>query len=330
MARSKYEKPESFVGWKSKDGKLEVIGIADQTERSGRKLFKVTCTECNKDKELFPDGYFISTKGNLKAEKKPCGCSIKTGWTQQQYLILVNRAGEGRFIVHGFVGDFAGANTKVKLECLKDKWIWIANINHVINDKSGCPKCSIEQRRVPENIALQKCTDVCKEMNYTPVGFVDEYTSAHNARFEYMCAKHRKQEVIYNSFVNTGRRCVQCAKDLGNGNGYYQDRKDEQDFLYVLDFDSKFIKVGRSFDVGERIKSLRTLSKTPIKKIHKLHVFTATHQEIYNLEQELHNELRERNFQHCVDWSKECFENDSLFILNKLLDTCGLVEVSVG
>ena len=128
-----------------------------------------------------------------------------------------------------------------------------------------------------------------------------------------------------------------CAKDEnirrlredGNGNGYYPERKDEIDFLYVLDFDNKFIKVGRSFVLDERIKSLRTLSKVPKKKIYKLRIFTATHQEIYDFEQELHSELRERNFQHYVDWSTECFENDSLYILNKMLDECGLEEVSL-
>ena len=41
----------------------------------------------------------------------------------------------------------------------------------------------------------------------------------------------------------------------------------------------------------------------------------------------LHNELRERNFQHYVDWSTECFENDCQFVLNKLLDNCGLTEI---
>ena len=109
----------------------------------------------------------------------------------------------------------------------------------------------------------------------------------------------------------------------------YHERKDETDFLYILDFDGKFIKVGRSFDVNERIKNLRTASKVPEKKIYKLRIFTATHQEIYDYEQELHNELRERNFQHYVGWSTECFENDCLYILNKLLDYCNLEELKL-
>lgn len=200
----------------------------------------------------------------------------------------------------------------------------------IVNGGNGCPKCS-KKYKPTEQEALQKCIDICKEMGYDVVGFVDGYKGAQKTRFEYICKIHGKQNVSYFNFVNNGTRCKGCWKDRqkelgnGNGNGYFPERKDEQDYLYVLDFNGQFIKVGRSFDVDERIRGLRTTSK--IKKIHKLRIFTATHQEIYDYEQELHNELRERNFQHYVGWSTECFENDSLFILNKLLDICGLGEV---
>lgn len=328
--KNKRPKPEDFIGWKSQDGKLEVIGII---EKSKHTKFKVTCTECSKDPELFPDGYFVSFKGNLVNGQKPCGCSKSPRWEDWQFLIIARRAAKDRFIVHGFE-EFKGAYTKLNLECLKDGHKWTAIIHSVINKGSGCPKCAdtkaAEQKKTPEHIALQKCVYICKEMNYNVVGFVDGYKN-NSSRFEYNCEIHGKQNVSYHRFVNGGTRCNGCWKDrqveLGNGNGYYPERKDEQDYLYILNFNNKFIKVGRSFDVNERIKNLKKPSESGIKKIYKLRIFTATHQEIYAFEQELHNELRERNFQYYVDWSNECFENDSLFILNKLLDDCGLEEV---
>ena len=325
----KREKPEDFVGWKSPDGKLEVVGIVGYQNTAA--LFKVTCTECSKDPELFPDGYFVSTKSNLRLFK-PCGCGKNVRWFDWQYLILARRAAKGRFIVHGFAEEVHGKNTKLNLECLKDGYKWTASISSIINCGSGCPKCRdltfAEKYKTPEQEALQKCIDICKEMGYDVVGFVDNYKNQ-RSKFEYVCTIHGKQSVRYSSFVNKGTRCGGCAKDLGNGNGYYPERKDEQDFLYVLDFNSKFIKVGRSFDVNERIKNLKKPSESGIRNIKKLRIFTATHQEIYDLEQELHSELRERNFQYYVDWSTECFENDSLYILNKLLDECGLEEVTL-
>lgn len=324
--KKRREKSEDFIGWKSPDGKLEVIEIHGKSCHN--TTFKVTCTECSKDKELFHDGYFVSRKGCLLRGKKPCGCSNKPAWEDWQYLILARRAGEKKgFIVHGFAEPFKNAKTKLNLECLKDGHKWIASIHSVMKGQ-GCPKCA-GNAKPAEHIALQKCIDICKEMNCDVIGFVNGYKGALKTRFEYVCKIHGKQNVSYHNFVNGGRRCGGCAKDLGNGNGYYPERKDEQDYLYILNFDNKFVKVGRSFDVDERIKGLRTTSKILKDKIHKLRIFTATHQEIYDLEQELHNELRERNFQHYVDWSTECFENDSLYILNKMLDECGLEEVTL-
>jgi len=327
--KKKQPRPDDFIGWKSENGILEVIGIAGK--QGNITLFKVTCTECSKDPELFPDGYFVSTKGNLVRGKKPCGCAKSPKWKDWQFLILARRAAKDRFIVHGFSEKFKDKNTKLNLECLKDGHKWIASIHNIVNKRTGCPKC-YGNAKPTEQEALQKCIDICKEMNYDVVGFPDGYKNAYSS-FEYVCKIHGKQKVSYNNFVHGGKRCGGCWKDrqkeLGNGNGYYPERKDEQDFLYVLNFNNNFIKVGRSFDVNERIRNLRKPSESGIKRIYKLRIFTATHQEIYDLEQELHSELRERNFQYPVIWSTECFEKDSLFILNSLLDSCGLEEVNI-
>lgn len=50
--------------------------------------------------------------------------------------------------------------------------------------------------------------------------------------------------------------------------------------------------------------------------------------EIKEDEQEFLDELRERNFQHYVEWSKECFDSDSFYVLTHLLDYCGFEEIS--
>ena len=323
--KKKRQKPEDFIGETFNNGKLEVIGIAGKQGRA--TTFKVTCTECSKDPELFPDGYFVSQKGNLVNGQKPCGCSTYK-WEDWQFLILTHRAGEKKgFIVHGFTEEFKNQNTKLSLECLKDGHKWTASIGNIINKGMGCPKCSGVYRPT-EQEALQKCIDICKEMDYDVVGFDGGYKGVHKTRFEYVCKIHGKQNVSYGNFVNTGSRCKGCwkdkQKDLGNGNGYYPERKDETDFLYILDFDGKFVKVGRSFDIERRVPELQR--ESGIQEVIKLRIFTSTHQEIYDFEQELHGKLRARNFQHYVDWSTECFDNNALFILNNILDKCSLEE----
>ena len=201
-------KSEDFIGWKSPDGKLEVIGIAGK--QGTNLIYKVTCTECSKDKELFPDGYFVSKKCNLLKGQKPCGCSKQPKWKPFQYLMLACRAAKDRFIVHGFAEEFHGKSTKLNLECLKDGHKWTASITSVINVGNGCPKCNVEQKKTPEHIALQKCIDICKEMKYDAIGFIEGYKNA-CSRFEYNCKIHGKQSVRYNDFVNKGTRCGGCS-----------------------------------------------------------------------------------------------------------------------
>lgn len=322
-----------FLGWKSEDGLLEVVGI--HGKQRSITTFKVICHKCKDDKELFPDGYFISNKGNLVRGKKPCGCAFNPKWTKEQFLVLARRVAQGRFIVHGFSEEFHGQTTKLNLECLIDGYRWSASVDSIINSGNGCSKCS-NNYKPTEQEAFDTCKAICEIEGYEPIGLPNGYKN-NMSRFEYKCPIHGIQNVSYHNFITNGRRCRRCwrerqkeiIRENGNGNGYYPERKDEKDFLYVLSFNNKFIKVGRSFDVGGRLKGLRSLSKVPIKKIHKLRIFTATHQEIYNTEQSILKELREEGFQYYVDWSKECFENDCLYSLNKMLDICSLTEVKI-
>ena len=207
--KKKRPRPYDFIGWKSEDGKLEVVGIAGK--QGIKTKFKVTCTECSKDKELFPDGYFISQKDSLVSGRKPCGCSKSPKWFDWQYLILASRAVKDRFIVHGFAEDFKNAKTKLNLECLKDGHKWTASIDSIINGGTGCPKCS-GNAKTTEKEALQKCIDICKEMDYDVVGFIDTYKGAHKTRFEYICKIHGEHNVSYTNFVNGGTRCKCCAE----------------------------------------------------------------------------------------------------------------------
>lgn len=384
----------SFIGKTFNDGKLKVVGI--HGKQGSITTFKVTCEVCSQDKELFPEGYFITTKGNLEKGQLSCGCSKKHNWKEWQYLILARRAGEGRFIVHGFAEKFHGVKTKLNCTCLIDNCKWTPSINNILNNKYGCPLCVGKYRpteqealdkckqicedsnyeflgftdgyknalttrfkylcpmhgvqevsynnfvnvgnrcllctatlralpkRTPETIALSRCENICEEMDYTSLGFPDRYKNS-CSKFEYKCPKHGIQQVKYTSFIHGHTRCPYCAKESRGLNGYYPERKDEKDFLYIMNFDDQYVKVGRSFDIDDRIGNLKSESK--IKNIIKLRIYTATHKQIYDLEQELHEELRERGFQYYVNWSTECFQNDSLFVLNKLLDSCGFERI---
>jgi len=329
--KKKKESAEEFVGWKSEDGLLEVVGIHGKIGRI--KTFKVICHKCKEDKELFPLGYFVSVKSSLVNGLIPCGCSKVPKWNKEQFLIIARRTAKDRFIVHGFSEEFHGKNTKLDLECPIDGNRWTTtSIASVISNKTGCPECSHDSKRRDKQEVFDKCIAICETEGYKPLGFPNGYKN-NKSRFEYRCEKHGIQNVSYDKFVNSANKCKGCwkekQKEYGNGNGYFPERKDEKDFLYVLDFDSKFLKVGRSFDVDERIGNLKKPSSSGIKNIIKLRIFTATHKEIYDTEQAILEELRERGFQYPLNWTKECFENECLHSLNKLLDLCDLEELPI-
>jgi rubrerythrin len=259
VQKKKRETVEDFVGWKSEDGLLEVVDIVGRDIKQKKTLFKVICHKCKEDKELFPEGYFVGIKYNLNKGQKPCGCSKKHNWNEWQFLLLASRAAKDRFIVHGYSEEFHGQRTKVNLECLKDGYKWTANLSNIINHGKGCPKCKARPK-ITEQEALDKCKAICETEGYEPIGFVDNYKN-NSSIFEYKCSIHGKQSVSYNNLAQ-GRRCIGCwkerQKELSSGfYGYYPEKKDEQDYLYVLDFDGKYIKIGRSFDVDERIKDLK-------------------------------------------------------------------------
>lgn len=314
---TKKEKPESLIGKTFNNGKLKVVGIHGKSHHN--TTFRVVCDVCSKDTELFPFGYFVATKASLKAGRIPCGCSKKHHWEEFQFLIRANREAKSKgFDIECMVEDFHGVFTKLRCRCQKDGHVWISTFQRIINQKSICPACAGNPRRTEES-ASSHCIDACREIGYTFIGFIEGYKDK-NSHFEYECPKHGIQNASYHNFIYHGSRCAACAREYTGFNGWYPHRAEEQDFLYVVNFDNQFIKVGRSFDIDDRIIRLASLSK--IKNITKLHIYTATHKEVYDFEQEILEDLRDRGFQYSLGWTNECFDKDCLFVLNKILDMC--------
>lgn len=324
------EKAEDFVGWVSPDGNLKVVGIATKDEVKSRStMFKIECKICSEDLELFPNKYFYARKEHLLNGVKPCGCSKNPRWDAKQNITRVARILEKKNIkVIGYTCGFKNAHSKIDCVCDKGHKISIS-INNVINGKGHCCKCT--GKYIPtEQEALERCSTICTYLGYTPIGFVNGYIGTKNTKFQFHCKEHGKQVISYQGITSSKRGCKVCAlnkRDLtkrqsGIGYGYHPERKDEQDFLYVLNLDNRFVKVGRSFDVNDRIRNIKTPSRSGIKNIIKLRIFTATHHEVYYYEQELLEALRSMGFQHYVPWTNECFENECLFDLNNMLDNC--------
>lgn len=320
MAVKKPENSEGFIGKTFNNGNLEIIGVAER--KHNNIMFKVICKICSPDKELFPEDYFTISKTHLLNGKLPCGCSTAPRWDESKWLVRARRAVENKtFIILGLAESFKGYLTNVSCKCKIDGHTWTLSLDNITRGISGCPVCSKKYRPTEEE-ALDKCIVICKEMNYDPIGFLAGYTNANKTIFEYVCPHHGLQRVRYSSFIHKGSRCWDCAKDVGNGRGYYPKRAEEQDYLYVMNFDDKYIKVGRSFDVYTRVGQLQW--ESGCSNIRTDHVYTATHKEVYNCEQKLHSILRDHGLQYNTTWSTETFHNHSGHVLNELLPFCGL------
>lgn len=154
---------------------------------------------------------------------------------------------------------------------------------------------------------------MCQEEGITFLGWVYEDTSQY---FRWICKNGHETSCRVSSFVNEGRRCRYCRDDANGINGYYKDKVDFEDFLYVLKF-KDFIKIGRSFNVKSRVHYIKQVSK---EKPTLVTLYTSDHQSTYDTEQIFLGILRGMGFQVYLDWTNECFELEALDVVLKLLD----------
>ncbi|UNY40341.1 hypothetical protein KLEP7_gp135 [Pseudaeromonas phage vB_PpeM_ KLEP7] len=336
-----YQKAEDFIGWISDDGNFEVIGIEGKVTGKATR-FKFTCKVCSQDKELFPKGYFIAHKGNLLRGQKSCGCGKGIRWNKEQFLILARRKAKGRFTIHGFSEDFWGCKTKVNCECIIDHYKWVASIRSILSKSKacGCKLCRVKAIKkrimIPYNTVMEQCRVICENNNYTLLGFVDGYEGVKSS-VHYICGKHGLVKTSFDN-LSRGKICRGCwsdkQKESGNMNGYYKDKIDTQDFLYILNFNNEYIKIGRSFNVGRRIPQLKRESLC--SNISIIKIYSGKHSNIYELEQTLHQKLRDLGFEHRESkWSTETFDISCLpkveeLLTDKVLPCLQDVDLSVS
>lgn len=122
---------------------LEIIGWSGRNRSN--KLYIVRCGKCAKDPELFGEGFFRSSKGNMEAGQIPCGCSKSPNWSREQLFIRCTRkAQELGHEFLGFDGDWMAIRTKVTMYCKRHGEWSSSNIDNLLNGDRGCPGCKVE------------------------------------------------------------------------------------------------------------------------------------------------------------------------------------------
>lgn len=134
---------EGFIGHRyGEHNQVEVLSFEGWRRGKKDRMYSVKCHECAKDPELFDDAIYITHKSTIIRGIVPCGCSTSVRHTEQQNAVLVKRkAVEMNYEFLGFVGEYNGVFTKIRLKCNEDDHIWESNniTNFLIG--IGCPKC---------------------------------------------------------------------------------------------------------------------------------------------------------------------------------------------
>ena len=137
-----------------KEGQLEVIGWSGKI--GTKKMYISKCGRCSEDTEVFGDGYFKSRRDNLLRGHLPCGCARNPQWSKEQHAILCKRkAEEIGYTFLGFVGEWKGVYTKVKMLCEKHGEWGSGIIDTLINTGRGCPRCGAEVSTKPDDVMVE-------------------------------------------------------------------------------------------------------------------------------------------------------------------------------
>lgn len=311
------------------DEKMPHLKAVDTIENKGKhRKFILECDICSKDSELWPRGRITSTKIHLISSTVPCGCAKSSRWTPEQYETLIYRKCEERgYEFHGFVGQWKGSRTYLKLYNPENGSTWeSATVTNLLDYGAGCPLEAGNKRRTAQDCE-QQINKVLAVEGGEFIGWSEGYNNAHS-KFKWLCSEGHSCETKVNSFLNNSSRCMTCHKikqrEEGVVYGYYPKRTEEQDNLYIIHFKKGgYIKVGRSFDVEQRLKGnkgLLKLSGHERNEIEILSIYTGSHKDVYDTEQWIHEELTERGFYHeDSDWTVETFDPDCKDVLFRLL-----------
>lgn len=278
--------------------------------------------ECNKDGYIWEVNYPSIRRSGCPR------CSGKVILSKEQVIEEI----KGKCLPHhkfiDFVDDqyISKAKSKMKFMC-EYHGEFITNFFNYSKSETGhcCQGCINESvgnknRKKLEDIQ-NAINNRCSESKYKFVRFVDEYKNK-DSKLIFECPEHGQHVMSFHNFTFHKQGCKKCSdlrrEEANPVYGIYAGREEQEDILYVINFDNKYIKVGRTFDIKKRLRQLKTQSG--IQELSVIRLFKNKHSDIYKLEQSIHEELRMKGHWSNVGWTIECFNMDSLDLINSILD----------
>lgn len=176
--------------------------------------------------------------------------------------------------------------------CSNDKYVknkvctgvFEGDISNLKNGSLSC-RCSSKYRWSKEQREYQ-IREVCEGEGLVFIGWGSGGYRNNLSTLGWLCDKGHTNLTKVCSFINESTRCRICTKlSRSLGNGFYPDRTEEDDTLYLLILGSnKCIKVGRTF-VSSKTDRLRRIEKDSGMSVEKVLTLHGKHKDIYDLEQ---------------------------------------------
>lgn len=145
---------DDFIGSEiitPKGSVLKIVGHNGLTKN--KKRYYYTCSEC--DKNPIYNKHFNSHKFNLTTNfRYSCGCYRAYSLTEEEQVRRLDLICHERNLTFiGFVGEYNGNNTYLKLMCNKHKYCWNTTIlsSFINTDLCGCQLCVFEKIQKEKN-----------------------------------------------------------------------------------------------------------------------------------------------------------------------------------
>ncbi len=180
-------------------------------------------------------------------------------------------------------------------------------LGHLRDGKVSC-RCSKSYRWTKE----QKEYNISKVLEEDNIIFV---SWKNKDRVNLKCNTCGKEwDTLYYNVVSGGNRCPVCSRHECK-EGFYIGKGEVEDYLYLLKFTHEkesFIKVGRSFNIANRVRDFPSYYNVEV-----LGYVKDTHKGIYELEHKTHCILRKNNLHYTPNFKfggsvKECFLLEAL------------------
>lgn len=197
------------------ENQISIVGWSGY--RGTGKIYIVNCGTCSKDQELFGEGYFKRSKGELVRGNLACGCAANPRWSEEQYKILCKRkAIERGWDFIGFMKSPPGSRDKVIIECPKHGEWRSTQLSSFINGNYGCPgckgdECSIRTTKLDELI-IKSFLDKGYFSQNTKFWRSERKTQQGSKSYWYiLCADCGEVGEAYSSDLRKGHRPCSCS-----------------------------------------------------------------------------------------------------------------------